>query len=115
MPHIVAEPCINCRHTNCVSVCPVNCFHEGRNSLVIDPKECIDCGLCVRECPVKAIFEDANLPSKWNEYIELNRKYASEWPVITHSRQPLPTADEFRLVDNKRELFDPAPGETASQ
>jgi len=103
MAYIVAEPCIKCKYTDCVAVCPVDCFYEGENMLVISPDECIDCGACEPECPVTAIFEEDDLPEKWQEYIELNERYALEWPVITEQKDPLPTADEFKDVTDKRD------------
>ena len=92
MPHIVAEPCVKCKYTDCVTVCPVDCFHEGENMLVIDPEECIDCGACIPECPAEAIFLDEDLPAQWNEYLELNARLAAQWPVLTEQRD-LPGAD----------------------
>ncbi|MCP4593593.1 MAG: ferredoxin family protein [bacterium] len=109
MAHIVAEPCIKCKYTDCVAVCPVDCFHEGVNFLVIDPETCIDCGLCVSECPTDAIFTDEDLPDKWQEYVEINAKYAAEWPMIDEQKEPVPEADEYKDVDEKRELLDPEP------
>ena len=111
MPHIVAEPCINCKYTDCVAVCPVDCFHEGVNMLVIDPEVCIDCGLCIPECPTSAIFTQDELPAKWHEYIELNAKYGKEWPVIDSQKAPLPGADEAAKDEHKRAKFDPTPFE----
>lgn len=111
MSHVVAEPCIKCKFTDCVAVCPVDCFHEGATMLTIDPDECIDCGACVDECPVKAIMPEEDVPAKWTEYIALNAEYAPKWPVITKKGDPLPTAEEFRNVESKREHFDEAPGE----
>ena len=78
MAFVVTEPCIKCKYTDCVDVCPVACFHEGENMLVIDPEECIDCGVCVDECPVTAIFSEDEVPEKWNSFIELNKKYAAK-------------------------------------
>ena len=72
MAYVVAEPCIKCKYTDCVEVCPVNCFYEGANFLVIHPDECIDCGACEPECPTTAIFEESALPDKWKAYKELN-------------------------------------------
>ena len=72
MTFVVAEPCIACKFTDCVDVCPVDCFHEGKNFLVIDPDECIDCGACEPECPTTAIFAEDDLPEKWSEYTALN-------------------------------------------
>ncbi len=110
MSHYVAEPCIKCKYTDCVAVCPVDCFHEGVNFLVIDPETCIDCGLCVPECPTKAIFPEDELPDKWSEYVEINVKYTADWPVIDAQKEALPEADEFKDVEDKRELLDPAAG-----
>ena len=110
MAFIVAEPCVKCKFTDCVTACPVDCFYEGVNMLVIHPEECIDCGACVPECPVEAIFEESDVPSEWDEYIELNAKYAEEWPQIVEQKDPMDSADEFREVAKKRELFDPTPG-----
>ncbi len=110
MSHYVAEPCIKCKYTDCVAVCPVDCFHEGVNFLVIDPETCIDCGLCVPECPTKAIFPEDEMPDKWSEYVEINVKYTADWPVIDAQKEALPEADEFKDVEEKRELLDPAAG-----
>ena len=111
MAHVVAEPCIKCKYTDCVAVCPVDCFHEGANFLVIDPETCIDCGLCIPECPTTAIFTEEDLPEKWSEYVEINAKYSEAWPVIDAQKEHLPEADEFKDVESKRELLDPAPFE----
>ena len=108
MTHVVGEPCINCKFADCVAVCPVDCFHEGVNFLVIDPEVCIDCGLCIPECPVEAIVTEDEVPQEWSEYLEINAKYAAEWPVIDTQKDPLPTAEEYREVKNKREMIDPA-------
>jgi ferredoxin len=110
MTHVVTEPCIKCKFTDCVAVCPVDCFHEGANMLVIDPDECIDCGACVDECPVTAIFPEEDLPDKWQHYLELNTKYTPEWPVIDSTKDPLPTAEEAREVESKEADLDPTPG-----
>ncbi len=110
MAFVVCEPCIKCKYTECVSVCPVACFHEGETMLVIDPKECIDCGVCVDECPVRAIYCDEEVPEKWRDYIALNVEYAAQWPLIEDSLEPLPSAEEFQSVEHKREHFNPNPG-----
>ena len=102
MPFIVAEPCVRCKFTDCVEVCPVDCFHEGVNMLVIDPIECIDCGACVPECPVEAIYLDDDVPDKWKEYIQLNADLAPKWPVITARKDALPDAEEWRDMPDKR-------------
>jgi len=82
MTHIVAEPCINCKYKECVEVCPVDCFHEGSNMLYIDPDSCIDCELCVPECPVEAIFGEDDLPDKWKKYIGMNEEGSKIYPNI---------------------------------
>ena len=109
MAHVVAEPCIACKYTDCVSVCPVDCFREGVNFLVIDPDTCIDCGLCVPECPVAAIFPEDELPDKWAEYVEINAKYAAEWPTIDTQKSPRPEAEKMKDVQHKRDVLDPNP------
>ena len=109
MTHVVAEPCIKCKYTDCVAVCPVDCFHEGVNFLVIDPDECIDCGMCIDVCPTTSIFTEDDLPEKWADYLEINARFAPEWPVISQQKAPLPEADEFKEVEHKKELLDPNP------
>ncbi len=109
MTHVVCEPCINCKYTDCVAVCPVDCFHEGVNCLTIDPETCIDCGLCPPECPVSAIFAEEDLPDKWQDFIELNAKYAGDWPVIDAQKEPMDTADAASKEDEKREQLTPEP------
>ena len=101
MTFVVTEPCIKCKYTDCVSVCPVDCFYEGLNFLVIHPDECIDCGACVPECPAEAIFDEADLPEKWSNFIELNAKYAEDWPNIVEQQDPLPDADEEKTNEDK--------------
>lgn len=110
MAFIVCEPCIKCKYTDCVDVCPVACFHEGENMLAIDPDECIDCGVCVDECPVKAIYPQDEVPEKWQEYIEMNAKYSKEWPVIEEGKAPLDSAEEFKDKEDKRDQFSPNAG-----
>jgi len=109
MAYVVAEPCIKCKYTDCVEVCPVNCFYEGKNFLVIHPDECIDCGSCEPACPARAIFSELDLPAKWAEYKQLNADYATQWPNIVEKKQPLPEADEFKDVKEKRALLDTEP------
>ncbi len=106
MSHIVSEPCIKCKYTDCVAVCPVDCFHEGANMLVIDPDECIDCGACVDECPVHAIYPEEDLPEKYQHFIELNKVLSKEWPVINETHDPLPTAEQFKEIENKFDQLD---------
>jgi len=93
MAFVVTEPCIKCKYTDCVSQCPVDCFHEGPNFLAIDPDECIDCGVCVDECPVSAIMDAGDVPPEQAPFIELNARLAKTWPVIVATRAPLEGAD----------------------
>lgn len=109
MTYVVAEPCIKCKYTECVSVCPVSCFREGANCLAIDPGECIDCGVCVDQCPAHAIYYERELPPRWRVYKELNAQYAAVWPLIERSKAPLPGADAFKDVLPKNHLLDPRP------
>jgi ferredoxin len=95
MAFVVTEACIRCKYTDCVSVCPVDCFHEGPNFLVIDPEVCIDCSVCVPECPVNAILADTELAPPQRLYLELNARYARVWPVIAQAREPLPDAEQW--------------------
>lgn len=95
MTFVVTEACIRCKYTDCVSVCPVDCFHEGPNFLVIDPEVCIDCSVCVPECPVNAIVADTELAPPQQLYLELNARYARVWPVIAQAREPLPDAEHW--------------------
>ncbi|MFM7039108.1 MAG: 4Fe-4S binding protein [Planctomycetaceae bacterium] len=92
MTHVVAEPCFNCKYTDCVTVCPVECFYEGEAILFIHPEECIDCEACVPECPVAAIFHEDNLPGQWADYKALNAEMATACPSITERKTAL--ADE---------------------
>ena len=89
MAHIVAEPCFNCKYTDCVVVCPVECFYEGESMVYINPDDCIDCEACVPECPVEAIFHEDNLPEEWAGYAELNAEMAASCPPITERKTPL--------------------------
>ena len=110
MTYVVTEPCIKCKYTECVRNCPVICFHEGVNFLVISPEDCIDCGACVDPCPVHAIYPLAQVPEKWRRYIDLNAEYAKVWPELTVPREALPEADEYAKMEDKAHLFDAAPG-----
>ncbi|VAX38830.1 4Fe-4S dicluster domain / Domain of unknown function DUF3470 [hydrothermal vent metagenome] len=89
MTHVVAEPCFNCKYTDCVVVCPVECFTEGESMLYIVPDDCIDCEACVPECPVEAIFAEDAVPEEWQGYIELNAELASQCPSLTEKKEPL--------------------------
>ena len=105
MTFVVTENCIKCKYTDCVEVCPVDCFHEGENFLVIDPEECIDCNLCVPECPVDAIYPEDELPEDQKEFLEINERLAKEWPVITEIKTPPEDADKWKDVPNKKEML----------
>src|SRR4249920_3011582 len=105
MAFIVAEPCVACKYTDCVAVCPVDCFYEGANFLVIHPDECIDCGACEPVCPTKAIFPEADLPEKWAECTALNAQHFKDWPNIAVKKDPLPEAVENKEKENTRPLL----------
>ena len=109
MTYTVTENCKDCMFTDCVAVCPVDCFHEGVNFLAIDPDVCIDCGLCPPECPTSAIFAEEDLPEKWKSFVEINKKYSPLWPVIDSQKEALPGADEQAKIENKAAQLDPAP------
>ena len=109
MTYVVAEPCIKCKYTDCVTVCPVDAFREGANCLVIDPDVCIDCDLCIPECPVEAIFAEDDVPEEWADYLELNARLAAEWPEISVEIGAPPDADEFATVKDKRAMLDETP------
>ncbi|MGH8613203.1 MAG: ferredoxin FdxA [Gammaproteobacteria bacterium] len=106
MTFVVTESCIKCKYTDCVEVCPVDCFHEGPNMLVIDPDECIDCTLCEPECPVEAIKSEDDLTDKDQKYLELNAELAKEWPIISHLKEAPPDADEWKDVKDKLHLLE---------
>ena len=95
MTYVVLENCIRCKYTDCVEVCPVDCFHEGPNFLVIDPDECIDCSLCEPECPAEAILPEDDLSKEQQAFIALNAELAKVWPVISEKKPPLPDAEEW--------------------
>ena len=101
MTHVVTESCIRCRYTDCVDVCPVDCFREGPNFLAIDPDECIDCAVCVAECPVNAIYADEDVPADQQQFIKLNVELSRKWPSITKTKAALPEAEEFKDVADK--------------
>ena len=109
MTFVVTDICIKCKYTDCVEVCPVDCFYEGENMLVIHPDECIDCGVCEPECPIEAIVPDSD--PKADQFLELNRKYSEEWPVLTRKKDPMPEAEEFKTKTDKIDLFSPEAGE----
>ena len=101
MTFVVTESCIKCKLTDCVEVCPVDCFHEGPNMLVIDPEECIDCTLCEPECPVEAIFSDDELPEAQNQFLALNAELSESWPVITEMKDAPADEAEWHEVKEK--------------
>ena len=109
MTFVVTDACIKCKYTDCVEVCPVDCFYEGENTLVISPEECIDCGVCEPECPIEAILPDT-VPEA-DKWIEMNREYSEKWPVITQKKDPLPTAEEYKDIKDKMKFFSEKPGE----
>ena len=105
MTYVVTENCIQCKFTDCVDVCPVDCFVEGPNFLAINPDECIDCTLCVAECPAEAIFAEDDVPADQQEYIALNARLATIWPVITSRKPALEDAEAMNGVPGKRDLL----------
>ena len=101
MTYVVTDNCIKCKYTDCVEVCPVDCFHEGPNFLVIDPEECIDCTLCEPECPAEAIFSEDDLPEQFEHFLDINAELAPKWPVITEMKDPPEDAKEWDGVPDK--------------
>ncbi|MBI4951653.1 MAG: ferredoxin family protein [Myxococcales bacterium] len=136
MAYVVGDPCVKCKYTDCVEVCPVDCFYEGENTLVIHPDECIDCGACEPVCPTTAIFELEELPEDQKPYIELNAVFSGAktpgdadtagwpqhlvdavnaagfkaWPMVNEKREPLPGADDLKETKDKLADFSPNPG-----
>ena len=106
MAFVVTENCIKCKFTDCVDVCPVDCFHEGPNFLVIDPDECIDCTLCEPECPAGAIFAEDELPEGQEQFSALNAELAKIWPTIADVKDALPDAEEWNGKSDKLELLE---------
>ena len=105
MTYVVTESCIKCKYTDCVEVCPVDCFYEGPEFLVIHQDECIDCGLCEPECPIEAIYADDELPSDQIEFIEINLKLSEVYENITEAKEPLPEAEKYKNIKNKKEFL----------
>jgi len=105
MPYVVTESCIKCKYTDCVDVCPVDCFREGPNMLVIDPDECIDCTLCVPECPVEAIYAEDDVPDAQRAWIERNKELAAGWKPIIERKPAPPDADDWAKVKDKAHLL----------
>ena len=109
MPYVVTEACVKCKYTDCVEVCPVDCFYEGENMLVINPEECIDCGVCEPECPAEAIVPDTD--SAATAWVEINQRYSSEWPNLSKKKDAPPDADDYKGVADKfAKFFSPKPG-----
>ena len=106
MTFVVTESCIKCKLTDCVEVCPVDCFHEGPNFLVIDPDECIDCTLCEPECPVEAIYSEDELPDGQEQFLALNAELSQDWPVITEMKDAPEDADDWRDVKDKLQYLE---------
>jgi ferredoxin len=106
MTYVVTESCIKCKYTDCVDVCPVDCFHEGPNFLVIDPEECIDCTLCVAECPAEAIFAEDDVPADQQQLIALNAELAKSWPSLIQRKDPPGDADAWLGVKDKLKLLE---------
>jgi len=106
MTYVVTEACIRCKYTDCVEVCPVDCFHEGPNFLVIDPEECIDCALCEPECPVEAIFSEDDIPTGQRQFVEINRDLAKGWPVILKKKDPPADADDWKEAKDKLQYLE---------
>lgn len=109
--HIVNDNCVKCKYTDCVEVCPVDCFYEGEDMLVINPMECIDCGLCIKECPVKAIFfyDDSIQDPNLMKFLEINSKYSLMWPQITKKQEPHKDVEKYKDVKNKAEIMSKKP------
>ncbi|MDN5247653.1 MAG: ferredoxin family protein [Wolbachia endosymbiont of Tyrophagus putrescentiae] len=119
MTHFTTDKCIKCKYTDCVEVCPVDCFYEGKNMLIINPDECIDCGVCIPECPVEAIVTDDSVKdildideeSLTNEqkifklFYNINKEYSQKWPNITAKKEPLDTAEEYKHKNDKSKYF----------
>lgn len=106
MTFVVTENCIKCKYTDCVEVCPVDCFHEGPNFLVIDPDECIDCTLCEPECPALAIFSEDDLPDEQMEFVQINAELSRVWPVLAEKKDQLPDAEEWDGKTGKLPLLE---------
>jgi len=106
MTHVVSENCIKCKYTDCVDVCPVDCFLEGPNFLIIDPDECIDCAVCVPECPANAIYAEEDLPADQQEFIKINVELLPKYKSITKRKAALPDADEWNGKPDKLQYLE---------
>ncbi len=109
MTYVVTESCIRCKYMDCVEVCPVDCFYEGENMLVINPEQCIDCGVCEPECPAEAIISDISPEAE--KWLEINKQFSANWPNITRKGETPKDADEWLKVENKfKDHFSNHPG-----
>jgi ferredoxin len=106
MTFVVTESCIKCKYTDCVEVCPVDCFHEGPNMLVIDPDECIDCTLCETECPVDAIYADDDVPDSQRRFLQLNEELSKDWPVLSEKIDAPGDADDWADTPDKLQYLE---------
>ncbi len=106
MTHVVTEACIKCKYTDCVDVCPVDCFREGPNMLTIDPDECIDCAVCIPECPVNAIYAEEDVPADQREWIPINAELAKKWRSITRMKPAPEDADQWKDVKDKKQYLE---------
>ena len=106
MTYVVTERCIKCKYADCIESCPVDCFHEGPNMLVINPEECIDCNLCVAACPVDAIYPDFDLPESQQEFLDLNAELSEKWPQISEKPDAPADAEQWKDVTKKRHLLE---------
>ena len=109
MPYVVTESCIKCKYMDCCEVCPVDCFYEGENMLVINPDECIDCGVCEPECPAEAILPDTD--DKAEKWSKLNEEFSEQWPNIVKKGVPPSDGDKFKDEEDKfSKYFSKKPG-----
>lgn len=108
MTYVVTEACIRCKYTDCVDICPTDAFREGPNFLVIDPGECVDCALCVAQCPVEAIYADDDVPAEQRDFISVNAELAAQWKPILEKQAALADADEWAMARDKRAELDRA-------
>ena len=106
MTYVVTENCIKCKYTDCVSVCPVDCFVEGPNFLAINPDECIDCAVCVPECPADAIVADTDIKEDQRHFLSLNAELSKIWKPIIRQKDPLPDADQWKDKPNKLQYLE---------
>ncbi|HEX7747115.1 MAG TPA: ferredoxin FdxA [Bordetella sp.] len=106
MTHVVTENCIKCKYTDCVDVCPVDCFKEGPNFLIIDPDECIDCAVCIPECPANAIYAEEDVPQDQVQFIKINAELSPEFPTISRSKAAPADADEWNGVTDKLQYLE---------